>query len=654
MGDFWKRVQEVAAAVRPAWLAAVIAIGTGLALHHEQAVDVLISIAEDDGLFSGEHSLLLLSLLTLGFCGWYFPRSLLYVEYWFTPEPRERFEKWRLWVPRVIGVTPMLSLGVAYVRGGKPGLGLLYLIVAALFWTFLIYRRRLFTHGDVRCLGWHRTMPNATFVAMMSLVVFSLALLAVFLAVPVTAPQSVGPIGIIFFAMASWIAFGCAVLIYPTHRYRLPSLVLVAIVFIAVFSFWNDNHQVRTLGGDVAEWQRSSVDEHFAQWLDHRRRPREEYARAGRPYPVFVVAAEGGGIRAAYWTASVLVSLEDSHPGLACHVFAISGVSGGSLGGALFAALIADQVERSGYACDGRVTADPDLLSPTVKEMLAGDFLAPALAGMLFPDFIQRFLPLRGRFALPDRAAYLESAWEKAWRESTGSARLEESFRDLWEPAGARYAVPSLFLNGTWVGDGGRNVTSNLRPASSSFVELDDVVDLFGRRMRLSTAVHMSARFTYLSPAGTVRVGEEDRRVVDGGYFENSGALTASEIVSVIQDVDPRIEIHALIISNHPQHPANPERVEAEESWTDRILPETLSPLCALFNTRMARGYHADRFLAEAVEDRLLRFQLSGVGPVEVPLGWMLSSEMRGRIDAVARDHPSVAAVGDLLVDGRN
>jgi hypothetical protein len=457
--------------------------------------------------------------------------------------------------------------------------------------------------------------------------------------------------------MASWIAFGCAVLIYPAYRYRLPSLVLLALVLVAVFSVWNDNHQVRTLPSVDADWQRAAVGEHFEAWLEHRRRSREAYARAGRAYPVFVVAAEGGGIRAAYWTASVLAVLEDAHPGFACHVFAASGVSGGSLGAAVFAALIADRVD-AGYACDEPAAGAPVALAPHAGEILGEDFLAPALAGMLFPDFLQRFLPFTGRLALPDRAQYLERAWEKAWRGSSGNNRFAEDFRNLWSAPGARYEVPSLFLNGTWVDDGGRNVTSNLRPVSSSFVKLDDLIELFDRPVRLSTAVHMSARFTYLSPAATVRVGEKDRRIVDGGYFENSGALTAAEIVAVIRQtcaqdgspcLAPAIVPYALIISNDARHPANPERVDTGESWAERILPETLSPLRALFNTRVARGHHADRFLVEAVDGRMRRFHLSGIGPTEVPLGWMLSGEMRERIDDGARQHPGIAAVRDLL-----
>jgi hypothetical protein len=85
--------------------------------------------------------------------------------------------------------------------------------------------------------------------------------------------------------------------------------------------------------------------------------------------------------------------------------------------------------------------------------------------------------------------------------------------------------------------------------------------------VRLSTAAHMSARFTYVSPAGRYRT--DGSHVVDGGYFENSGATTALDILrqvnEIIQsdqkkfhDIAPQI----IRISNNPtqQSVNNPRR----------------------------------------------------------------------------------------------
>ena len=88
--------------------------------------------------------------------------------------------------------------------------------------------------------------------------------------------------------------------------------------------------------------QREPLKDYVQHWLNDRRDDMEKRTRGGdaRPYPVFIVAAPGGGIRAAYWTAGVLAALQDADRGFARHVLAISGVSGGSVGAGIFAALM--------------------------------------------------------------------------------------------------------------------------------------------------------------------------------------------------------------------------------------------------------------------------------------------------------------------------
>src|SRR6516164_1244672 len=65
--------------------------------------------------------------------------------------------------------------------------------------------------------------------------------------------------------------------------------------------------------------------------------------------PMVIVATAGGGIRAAYWTASVLEKMKrDLGPnGLRPYLFAISGVSGGSVGATAFDAALANSDEAA-------------------------------------------------------------------------------------------------------------------------------------------------------------------------------------------------------------------------------------------------------------------------------------------------------------------
>ena len=115
----WTTVQTLMAALKPAWLAAVIVVAISGALHHPQTIDVLVGIREDAGLLSGKHFLLLASVLTLAFCGWYFPRALLYVRYWNTPPDSPGLERWRRWSPRGRR-SCCASIGSRWTRADRP------------------------------------------------------------------------------------------------------------------------------------------------------------------------------------------------------------------------------------------------------------------------------------------------------------------------------------------------------------------------------------------------------------------------------------------------------------------------------------------------------------------------------------------------------
>jgi len=354
-----------------------------------------------------------------------------------------------------------------------------------------------------------------------------------------------------------------------------------------------------------------------------------------RQYPIFLVNAEGGGIRAAWWTASVLGEIQGTLPGFGTQLFSLSGVSGGSLGAAVFAALLAER--RAGNDVIPKQAA---------KKMLGGDFLSPVAAAMLYPDLLQRVLPS----PVPhfDRALALENAWERAWREAVpGRERFAEPMDRLREGAGW---APLLFLNATWVETGKRLIASQAAITPADFVDAEDAQAFFApRALRLSTAVHMSARFTYVSPAGTLeKDGTKFGRVVDGGYFENSGATTTLEIALALNAMaadpaeDPRwrrIRPVVIHISNEPANPRLPPealRAAADHPKTapGRWMPEVLSPLWTLLNTRGARGTFARETLRWHVGgENFFHFGLCRES-ANVPLGWVLSASTRRNMES--------------------
>src|SRR5262249_31490051 len=102
----------------------------------------------------------------------------------------------------------------------------------------------------------------------------------------------------------------------------------------------NDNHWVRTipLDGKLLPDQTRTLDA-FKMWFESRQ-DKSRFEHSG--FPIYIVAAEGGGILAAAHAASFLAQIQDICPGFSHHLFSISGVSGGSVGAAVFAMLNKD------------------------------------------------------------------------------------------------------------------------------------------------------------------------------------------------------------------------------------------------------------------------------------------------------------------------
>jgi hypothetical protein len=282
------------------------------------------------------------------------------------------------------------------------------------------------------------------------------------------------------------------------------------------------------------------------------------------------------------------------------------------------------------------------------RSILATNFLAPLVAGTLFPDFLQRFL----FFRVPqfDRARWLEAAFEDSWRQAEDSWRqpgdnprkgdnpfkkgnpFGESVLNLWSPSGP---APALLINATEVDSGRRLVIAPFQiEKRQSHGEVIEVRELSGQRtsisvlqneshpevlqfplwdknllnpdldchgldISLSTAVSLSARFPWLTPAGLLESDcTEDgklamSRLVDGGYVDNSGVDTALDIISQIErklaekdyrlgtgggPIPPKVEIHLIVLSTSEF----PER--ASYGFGDE-----LEPIRALLSTREAR-----------------------------------------------------------------
>lgn len=615
-----------------------------------QGIDILRAMSETG---SGD----LLSFILFYICIWlwalsiwYWARHMLRFEQIYrnaTATPNQaRAARMVEEVPRILGGLAFWSLWFALLKSGRiypedmqaglaidPGLfAYIYFFSGIVFYIFAKSRRwflgKMLPSAEVlhqEFITKFTQMPRTAKIFAQLLMLISIIALLWTTFAPVSAGIISTP-NLLLIAAANWVFIG-SILVFYGEKYRVPAIT-VLIVWAFLISGWNDNHTMRTTG-ELAQDTRAPIDAHFRAWLAPRLQAwRADPANANKPYPLFLVAAEGGGIRAAYWTATVLGALQDRNAQFADHVYAMSGVSGGSLGIASFAAMHKASQNDAAFetACkqDGQISYEMCL-----RAFLRNDFLAPPVGRMLYGDLIQRFIPFPIRTF--DRATAIELAWEKNWQALTGTDYFNEPFLQLY--TGGNTNLPMLFLNGTWVEKGYRTLSTGVKP-DAHFLTVRDMHAISGQQLRLSTAVHNSARFTFVSPAGTVKKANGDTwgHVVDGGYFENSGTTTLADTYRAIQlaagDAWSGVRPTVLMITNDPHQDDTAEALATPKA------NELRSPIDAMLNTRSGRGSQARAQMQEILGTRGIykEFGLQNIGG-PVPLGWMLSRAAMNTMD---------------------
>jgi hypothetical protein len=676
--------------------------------------DLLLSLADQKKLLTLENTLFFVALFFWALCLWYWSRVMMrFVHDDFLDSKGDKSEdkEWKVglltWfrkhIPRLMGLVPFIIMFIAFPEAEKvyskhlsdiAHLNLSYLSwtslgLGSLYYCIVVLRRGVILgyknselvkkHYAPNYENW-RDLGRTSFTILFA----TLSLSTVIFIVVCINPQMATLLGtgsVLFLASASWVAFG-STMVSLGKGFKFP-VIFAALIGAFTIGPCTDNHQVRTLDSVTPEmlqltWdQRPTVEEDFKEWLATRSAIFGEDKE--NVHPIFIVAAEGGGIRAAYWTANLLAAFQDTNPKFADHVYALSGISGGSLGAALFVNLLKHQKDLN---CDPQgIVKKTKKNRSCAHAILSEDFLTPTVASMLYPDLIQRLNFLSFIYKFPDRAYALETSFEKSWAKHIGNDRFSHSFLESWEASRSlgdtpKTRLPSLFLNSTWVEGGKRVIASNVQILKEHFPDAEDLFSILCSEIPLSTAVHNSARFSYVSPAGTMEepmldgkpcrqhlekvaddlgnkaaknkikglaMKEDVNRevwghVVDGGYFENSGNTTTYDILSTIEGAfsndelvcgpedQPELQFRCLPVVITLIN--DPKLAVASKPDPDRWLTETLSPLKALFQTRDGRGSYARDSTRKYVEGRLeglsLKFLLHDEEGA-LPLSWVLS-----------------------------
>jgi hypothetical protein len=405
---------------------------------------------------------------------------------------------------------------------------------------------------------------------------------------------------------------------------RMPLVALIAAWAVAAaVQDKGGYHDVRVLD---AKPKRVLLADAWKTWLHSHTWPKP--AKGERPaVPLVLVAASGGGIRAAFWTAQAMNCAIDGRadrrcggprPKASAALFAASGTSGGSVGLAEWAA--------------NRLHGDP---GAWVGDRLGEDFLTPTLAWTLFADLPSGLL--HTDFG-PDRAEVLERAWEQSWTERDrsigallwhGGASSDGDLAKGLLAAGKK--LPLLMFGSTSVRDGCRIVVSRLesadppsscvaaaRKVASGIPVLSATEDAFDlcpdHDLRLSSAALLSARFPIVSPSGRLgasKCGGGPVFGVDGGYFDNTAA---SPLMEMWDSLEPMVDEFN---RRHPGRCVVPVLLQLDNAYVDPQPPEApkrpwelAAPLQTFGATRGGRE-------AETRQAAAVRFARSAFGSVD-------------------------------------
>lgn len=635
-------------------------VGSVVLVATDQGRDLLAALGEHG---SRRIAVFGVSLAVWGLSVWYWSRIVLDAAF----STSQAYPPVARHLPRVLGVltllAPVLPLLRLSDRGGwHNGLVGICVAQAVAFLIFVRVRRAWLDRRPGKPL---RFTPAAAWdsragkVAVVSLAV-SLTLFGLFVGCPLTAGDWFGTVAILFIAAANTVFFGSVVVfVSRTWQWRIEVLAFAG---AATFSFWNDNHRVDHY---PIRTHKPSLETVFDAWVAEldtwRTREGRTIGTNGARLNAYLVAAEGGGIRAAYWTATVLGGLNDSTDGeFAHHVFAVSGISGGSLGAAIVAGLARD---RPGEPMRARAT-----------ELMKSGYLAPVAAQAVTGDFLQWFLPFP--IHAFDRSRGIETAFTRSYERVVPAPKGERGtfsrpFLDL-RPS-AIQGVPVLVLSSTAVESGGRVVAAPFSWGPEQLPDATDYHDLTGGDPTLASAVHNSARFPYVSPAGLLQPlsGEPPVHVIDGGYFDPSALDTMLDLYAALERRarDRHVHLIPLFVGNTPAgrcaafgcgraapvSAASDDRDRRERSAYEghaqpvEILGELFAPVRGVLRARNAHGRLAGARFDDLEDSR--RFTIcalpreeskdggrAGATPqrdLDPPLGWELSDRIAEQLDTM-------------------
>jgi hypothetical protein len=449
----------------------------------------------------------------------------------------------------------------------------------------------------------------------MTAMVIALIIVAAFLIAPIQVSSWVGPIATLVSLAGSWTALvGGLVVILGSRKplelfafLRLRSApvvtLLVIVPLVAAFVFVPPGLHAIHFESDGTSKDRATLETAYETWYTG---DSCAYAIPGTDgatvKPMLIIAAEGGGIRAATWTDFVLRQLERTPDQCAASSVLLSaGASGGSIGLALFRQ---DGNDKQPADQTAAVIGGPEALGADISGLLAGDLIGGA-TGIRIPNFS----PYDKTLAWRDRTRLQESVWQAQAPQLSKpySSKPEKPtgyliLNSVDTISNCKVIISQLDLQTTASTNNDTHAPiCNGRDAElANTIDLQDYLGDCMTGMTWATAAELSARFPFVSPGGRISASTlpqscndvYDMQLLDGGVMDNTALGTITDlspaITELIRDTNrnaavtgkPYVVPLVLFASNTPGN----DLITAPATAS----PDILVPVSALLNAKAA------------------------------------------------------------------
>lgn len=289
-------------------------------------------------------------------------------------------------------------------------------------------------------------------------------------------------------------------------KYGIPVAIVVLIATAAYLSKKSNNlHELKIV---ESEKKKLPAIDYFNNVVDTNFVGKKNY---------FFVGSYGGGLKANLWNLLIFRELDKNYEKeFFPRTLVLSGVSGGAVGIGNYTSLMAN-------------SESIDDIDQQIHTIGMSNVLSNELVLLLGKDWLREYLPFDGE--KHDRSYHsMKMHADHTYMKYYDSISYEDYWYRAYEKRNKKF--PFLLMNSTSVG-GSHGVATTIRFSENTFPSATMMNEFENNQESLTYygAVSTTNRFPIFSPTAKIR---EKGSFLDGGYFENSGLLSAKQVYDAI------------------------------------------------------------------------------------------------------------------------